>query len=194
VLIIVRDPRDIAASAFRTWKTPVKETIAAWNINSKLIKEFEKKTDPEKYMLIRYEDLVIDTEKLTREILVFLGLAEDDFSWEKLSKLPILGSSDHDGWQVHEHHDSFTPFGKWQSLPNAEKKYLVEADKEYLAYFGYSSSQRKGFLPLPDRDARISIDVEMVCRKPTKNTTTTSFRERLVYAKKGMRLLAKSVF
>ena len=86
---LVRDGRDVAASyqELSSLKSNSKfkpnlsfdigEIAREWNDNNKRIHDFLIKRKKEYSITVRFEDLVLDTEKTCREIVVFLGVQFD---------------------------------------------------------------------------------------------------------------------
>lgn len=99
-IIIVRNPLDVAASAYNTWKVPVDKTISQWNEGCASIYEYEKQRS-RNYLLIRYEDLISDLKKTFLPCIAFLDLNLEAFNWDKLENLPVYGSGDtEEKWKV----------------------------------------------------------------------------------------------
>lgn len=185
VIIIVRDPRDVAASAFRTWKVAVAATIARWNRGCHHIAMFEKSTKPERYMLIRFEDLVKEPKSVTRKMLEFLQLDENRFSWEELNRLPVFGSSDNARWEIVEKNDSFSPFGKWRLLPKRQQAALRRISSPYCTYFGYPTKDDDVLSALPYREERLRLGLG--------GKTPGLLYERIAKARIGLRILAEGI-
>ncbi|MBD3308782.1 hypothetical protein GF339_20415, partial [candidate division KSB3 bacterium] len=89
IILIVRDARDIAASTFKTWGTPIPKTLDKWNIACQMIAQFERGASAERYLLLRYEDLMDEREVWMQKCLNFLGLDGTKFLWNELNALPI---------------------------------------------------------------------------------------------------------
>lgn len=158
IIIITRDPRDVAASAFKSWKRPVRQTIKDWNVAAKAIAEFEKCTSPDYYLLLRYEDLISNREEVIRRCIRFLGFSEKDYPWHILNTLPVFGSSEEGNtWQVKAASPSFNSIGRWKTLPNDQINDLLNTKSPFSDYFGYSNGDE--ILSLPTRENRLNSRV-----------------------------------
>lgn len=75
IVHMIRDPRDRYASVLARWKTRrggVGAGMAEW-LSSAALAHSNQTTYPDRYMVIRYEDLVAEPETLLREICDFIG-------------------------------------------------------------------------------------------------------------------------
>ena len=93
VIIIVRDPRDVAVSALKSWGQSNAKTVGDWRLTCQSIVQFENTAPPQSYTIIRYEDLVTEPASVVRKCLSVLNLETVKFSWERLGELPVFGSS-----------------------------------------------------------------------------------------------------
>lgn len=136
LIILVRQPHDILYSSLKTFNWPLKKTSRKWNLASEEIIKAEEILDEESYLLVRYEDLVINQEEQLNKILKFLDLDNSRFDWDKIKTTPIVGSSNNNNyWTVQKHSKSFTSIGKWKNL---KKKRFNLLNRDYLDYFGYN--------------------------------------------------------
>ncbi len=89
---VIRDGRDVVSSFKRRWgRKAVLSAIKYWNQSIDLSYKYAKQFPRERYLEIRYEDLVTKTEEVTRKIMDFLNE-----EW-----LPVLlqhQKSEHDFW------------------------------------------------------------------------------------------------
>jgi hypothetical protein len=96
---VVRDGRDVARSHRDTWGyVSGLKAIEKWPRYIQMAEAFAPKVGPERYLEVRYENLVSDTEKQMRQVLEFIGEPWDD---------AVLRHTDapHD---VMERYDSYT--------------------------------------------------------------------------------------
>lgn len=75
VIHIVRDGRDVAVSFSRTpwWSKDIRSNLEQWAREATVIHDFGV-NNPENYIEIRYEDLVLNPESELQKILVLFGL------------------------------------------------------------------------------------------------------------------------
>jgi hypothetical protein len=193
VVIVTRDPRDVAASAFNTWGRPVKQTIRDWSVACKAIYDFERDTPLDRYSILRFEDLVCAREEWTRKCLQLLNLEETRFPWQSLSELPVFGSSEEKTWQVKSVSESFGPVGRWRSLPAAQVKGLGRASP-CSSYFGYPELPEDDRQPMPIREVRLQQGIVLKDKLPSTRLRFESLRERSRALRTGLRSLAEVVF
>lgn len=75
IIHMMRDPRDRYASAKTRWadmKGRAGAGVAMWAESARLAERFQK-LYPDRYMVVRYEDLTSDTERTLRKVCAFLG-------------------------------------------------------------------------------------------------------------------------
>lgn len=161
LIIITRDPRDVAASALKTWNRRIEESLHAWELATKTISYFEKQAPQDQYLLIRYEDMVFDKEIWVKKCLRFFGLSEVDFPWDALSNLPVFGSSENKTWRVKPMSQSFCPVGRWRLLPENQRRHFSAMTPSCLRYFGYSETGEDCHQALPSREERLGITISM---------------------------------
>ena len=68
VVHIVRDPRDVAVSQREAWNAPAMSVAYRWMIDQKHQEEFQAIVSPERFVTVRYEDLVSDPEPQIRRV------------------------------------------------------------------------------------------------------------------------------
>ncbi|MDH3446365.1 MAG: sulfotransferase, partial [Deltaproteobacteria bacterium] len=194
VIIIVRDPRDVAVSALKTWGRPIAKTLDEWCLACQSIVQFENTAPPQSYLLIRYEDLVAEPEEVVRNCLSFLNLQDVDFPWERLGELPVFGSSEFAGWQVQKAESSFDPVGRWKSLSIEQRQSFSDIPPTFLSYFGYPNSQNDEGLLLPQRAERLNMRLEISGEKVTvKEPASWLLSKRITALRTGLRFIAGAV-
>lgn len=193
IIIITRDPRDVAASAFKSWKRPVRQTIYDWNVAAKTIAEFEMFTPPDRYFLLRYEDLISNRVETVRKCLHFLGFAEDGYPWHVLDKLPVFGSSEEGNtWQVKAANPSFRSVGRWKTLSNDQIHDLSHIKSPFLDYFGYTTEGELS--PLPTRENRLKSRVLLPNNISSPSLLKNNFFERASKIRMALGLIAEATF
>ena len=141
IIHMMRDPRDRYASAKTRWtdmKGRVGAGTAMWLESVKLARRGTRKY-PNQYMVVRYEDLVADPEKMLRKICEFLG---EEYVPEMLTMI---------GAPTHRNKGSNSSYGKReigkistdsiaryrQVLSPQEIKYMQDFSKDGMREFGY---------------------------------------------------------
>lgn len=97
VVHIVRDPRDVAVSQREAWNAPAMSVAYRWMLDQKLEEDFEALVSPERFVTVRYEDLVTDPETHIRRVCDVLPV---DFRPEMLEP----HKRKHRGYSEHETH------------------------------------------------------------------------------------------
>lgn len=193
VLIIVRDPRDVAASAFKSWNRPVKQTIYNWIAAAKSIAEFERHTQPDRYFLLRYEDLISNREEWVRKCINFLGFVEDDYPWHALDQLPVFGSSEEgNNWQVKSISPSFHSIGRWKKLSSQQIHYLSSINSSYLDYFGYTN--KEDLYTLPTYEERLKKGALLTNSSSSSTLLKSNFVGRMSKISTGLGLISEAIF
>ena len=71
---LIRDGRDVVSSFKRRWgRRTVFHAIKKWNESMRLTLKFREKFDKNRYLEVRYENLVSNPEEETKKIMHFLG-------------------------------------------------------------------------------------------------------------------------
>lgn len=193
VVIIIRDPRDIAISAFNTWKIPFDQTIINYNEAFSSIVNMEKESTSKDYLILRFEDLILEREEWTKKCLDFLDLDEKRFHWKILDKLPVFGSSEEDSWKIKNKKISFQPIGRWKSLPTQQLENLSKPISESLGYFGYPVSPEEEINPLPTLQERLKQNILIPKRKQTIRRSVNIPYRRYPAFRTGLSIMIEAI-
>lgn len=74
IVQIVRDPRDVALSQKEIWGRPTILAAKRWQLDMLVYERCATLVGSKRYLLVRYEDLVVDPEPAVRTLAGFLGL------------------------------------------------------------------------------------------------------------------------
>lgn len=74
VVHIVRDPRDVAVSQREAWNAPAMSVAYRWMLDQKLQEDFQAIVSPERFVTVRYEDLVSDPQAHIRRVCEVLPI------------------------------------------------------------------------------------------------------------------------
>lgn len=169
LILLVRDGRDVAASALRTtfatpmefrwrypgtwrfaFRDPLGELARRWRDSSREIRSLlesvagtERET---RVHAVRFEDLVRDGAGEVRRLLEFAGLPGDRFDWDRFEELGVRGSSfvnraeENLDWSGSEEADErFDPVGRWRSWSEKERSRYESVAGGELERWGYLS-------------------------------------------------------
>jgi hypothetical protein len=95
LLILVRDGRAVVESSIRSFGDDPERLIRTWAREAERLLRFNHSEafPKDQYMIVKYEELHIETEKQMRRILSFLGLDVDQYDFRSALNLPVVGSS-----------------------------------------------------------------------------------------------------
>lgn len=144
LVILVRDPRSIVASAIGSWSADGDAWARQWARRSKTILDFDARHRGRglPYRIVRYEDLLTNQHETTADILRTVGLCVDRYDFDALDEMPVRGSSERavDGiisWEPVERPTDFAPMKRWEEWP-AERLARIEwIAGDGMEAFGY---------------------------------------------------------
>lgn len=148
ILHMIRDPRDRYASVLARWKVRrggVGAGMAEW-ISSSRLAEKNQSEFPERYKVIRYEDLVSRPEALLQEICDFIG---EDYTSRMLTMDGAAGFRDQGANSSYGSREvgkiSTDSIGRYSEVLSARQVAFIEwiADEEMRA-LGYAPSEDLG--------------------------------------------------
>jgi protein-tyrosine sulfotransferase len=145
LLILVRDGRAVVESYARSFRGNRESAIRAWAQSARKIIEFDRSPSNanRSYLIVRYEDLVTDTESQVRQILYFLGLDLDRYNFQAARNVPVVGSSTFkrgDGpvhWFPMRKTADFNPLARADHWRRAQHERFNWLAAEQLKAFGY---------------------------------------------------------
>ncbi len=114
LLILVRDCRAVVESAVRSFGGSYEYWLRMWAYTAKLIQQFDEQHSnsvQKNYMIVKYEDLVVDCKTQIGKIMLFLELDPGRYDYLAAEALPIRGSSTQRGENTRLH---------WQPVPKTE--------------------------------------------------------------------------
>jgi hypothetical protein len=142
MLHMIRDPRDRYAGSLALWpngKARVGGAVARWIYTTTLANRNLKKY-PGRYMTVRFEDMVYETEQTIRKVCAFLG---EEFHPEMLN---MPGAPDHRDKLIRRSHGNplKSPLSPQyvgiyrQELPAEELAFMQSTARRSLSQFGYA--------------------------------------------------------
>ena len=197
LLILVRDGRSVVQSCMSTFGWEFDRAAGNWATAADEIRRFLETDRPptERYLLVRYEDLLDDLKGTMLEVLRFTQLDDDAFDLEAASELPVRGSSAYFGsgrnsvhWEPVARGPDFDPRERWRSWsPDQLERFEWIAGRQ-SRYFGYvpttspvraaSSVLRQRFLDAQWRGKTTARSAAYRVRVKV-GTATRPLRERL---------------
>lgn len=95
LLVIVRNARDVAESAKRSFGWSYEAGLRRWAQGAKRIITFKNsmESSSNKFCIVRYEDLHTNTVDEVTKILKFCELDKTKYNFKNISKMPVIGSS-----------------------------------------------------------------------------------------------------
>lgn len=146
LLLLVRDGRDVAASGMKTFGWTLEQSARSWSATTKKILGFVDDHDDKAVRIVRFEDLVVDTEVELMDVLSFLELPSASYDVDVLDEIPVRGSSTYLGpgrneinWEVLSRPNEFSPIGRWRSWPASDVDEFETIAAAELAELGYTT-------------------------------------------------------
>lgn len=145
VLILLRDPRDLAESFVKSFGGNYREIARKWRIAAGEVDTFlkEDRWAREHALLVRYEDLLLHLEQEIRRILTFLELDAVDYDFCAARRTPVLGSSTFRGkaqelhWRPLPVTPLFRPLERSRDWPEERLREFESVVGGLLRSFGY---------------------------------------------------------
>ena len=149
ILICIRDVRDFLISYQNKWTVAAEDsaerltslyhpvvTSLLWQASVKQIARIKGTIPRENLMMIRYESLVQNPEKLVREICRFIG---EDFEENMLNV-----EEENSSFQVGQKGIYSSSVGRWRRLLTNEEAYIAQKiTGSWLVEFGYTTADLK---------------------------------------------------
>jgi hypothetical protein len=149
LLILVRDGRSVVQSSMDTFGWDFDRACRAWAEAADEVRRFQQAETArsDRWRLVRYEDLVDDTEGQLRPILDFLGLDPTRYDFEAARSLPVRGSSafGRQGsgvhWEPVAKDAGFAPKERWRVWPAERLERFDWLAGDQLRSLGYTASR-----------------------------------------------------
>lgn len=166
-IVVVRDARDLIESALRSgfvlprrqwwrrrhWRRllPLGDFRALCRMyaaaGSRLIAFLDKRQDltqNRQVQVVRYEDVVAETQTRVRMLLTDLGVDDASYDWQGLDTLPVRGSSflrgaggQMDFAQGQAKTQAFQPVGRWADWSRPQRRVFEQVAGEVMQQLGY---------------------------------------------------------
>ena len=147
LLILVRDGRSVVQSALKTFPWDFDRICRAWASGADTIRRFQQTeaARANRWRLVRYEDLVDDTEGQLRSLFEFLGLDPARYDFDAARNLPVRGSSwfgqqsPRVHWEPVAKDTSFAPKEQWRAWSTQQLDRFDWLAGEQLRAFNYAA-------------------------------------------------------
>jgi protein-tyrosine sulfotransferase len=146
LIVLIRDGRSVVQSCMSTFGWDFDRAARNWSAAAEEIQRFEaqRRYPADRYLRVRYEDLLDDLKGSLSRIFGFLELDEEAFDLEAADALPVRGSSSYFGpgrdavnWDPVEKGPDFDPRQRWRSwTPQMHERFEWIAGKQ-MRSFGY---------------------------------------------------------
>ena len=150
LLIIVRDGRGVVESGVRSFDWNYEQAMRRWARAVNEISKFEKdfQIAEVKYKVVKFEDLITNSQGQLKNIFSFLGVDTDKYDFNAVESLPVRGSSelrkqqeDDIHWKPVEKTSDFDPTMRWSNWgPQLHDRFNWIAGKQ-MAQFGYEKQE-----------------------------------------------------
>lgn len=149
LVILVRDGKAVSESYQKTFNSRFDDSIRSWVVGAKSILHFLKVAPKDRYVYMRYEDLVQRPHEAMKKVLEYCQLPVDQFPFDKMSQMGVIGSSTfNDGkvtWETTKAVDEeFKPLERGANWPRLKKWRYYWLAGSYEENLGYKNKVQKG--------------------------------------------------
>jgi hypothetical protein len=147
VAILVRDGRSVTESLMKGMHTGFEEAVHRWAEGARVIREFMSGRDGSSglYIIVKYEDLVMDRGKELRRIFTFFGLDPREYDFNAAENLPVYGSSFFKGdrpgplhWEPVPKNADFHSLKRWNNWGSLRHRRFNRVAGKHMNFFGYA--------------------------------------------------------
>jgi Sulfotransferase family len=142
-LVLVRDGRSVVESAVRSFEVSYAEAAQNWALAARTLLEFMAIGEPERYLIVRYENLLTDLEAELQRIMEFCGLDPRAYDFEAAQRTPLRGSSTDRGtgvelhWRPVPRPDYFQGLARWEGWDEERHRQFNAVAGKELVRLGY---------------------------------------------------------
>lgn len=138
-IFLIRDARDVALSYKKLKNHKAANTryaIWKWKDSIKKLRYLQKRTD---VLIVKYEELVSDSQKEIKRILDYLGVSQDDRLIDYKTSASNMGVGDKSHHQNLNKPISSDSIGRWREILDSDDINLLNKEcSVHLIEFGYS--------------------------------------------------------
>lgn len=146
LLILIRDGRAVVESSVKSFQTNDELTTREWALSVDRILKFvdDHENKNHNYLIVRYEDLFLETEFNMRKVLDFLELDANSYDFQAASNVPVIGSSTYKrdeskgvNWDRVKKTEEFNPLARAVNWNRAKHERFNWLASKALKAFGY---------------------------------------------------------
>jgi hypothetical protein len=153
LLILVRDGRAVVESGIKSFRWNRESAIHHWAHAARTILRFAEQNNARKdrFLVVRFEDIVQDSDAAVRRILAFLRLDPARYDFSAMTALPVRGSSavrdkaSSLHWEPVRRTKDFNPLDRWAHWGTARHERFNWIAGKYLPSLGYEPQKRASF-------------------------------------------------
>ena len=136
----VRDPRDVACSIAEMNGVPVRKALGNWRRFADTYEAFVESLPPEKLVVVKYEHLVSDYERVLSKLVSALGLGMDDDFRQYISENKDRDSHNPGDSAVLNYSEKSAR--RWtRDMSNEDLVHVQSTCSEFLSRYGYSEDE-----------------------------------------------------
>jgi protein-tyrosine sulfotransferase len=185
LIVLVRDGRSVAQSCMSTFGWDLERAARNWARAADTIERFESAAalPADRYVRIRYEDLLDDLDVSVARVLSVCGLDPERYDLEAARALPVRGSSSYFGaehrsvhWDPVPKGPDFEPRRRWSSWTEAMHERFGWIAGAQMRRLGYDSDLRPPIRDAAERSRQRLLDWRWTTRSAMRSLT---FRARV---------------
>jgi hypothetical protein len=148
ILLLVRDGRSVVESGVTSFYWDETSAMHQWAQAAQEILQFQQDYShlSDQYLVLKYEDLYLNTVEAMTKILNFLNLDLQHYDFSKALDTPVIGSSDlrrEQGqykihWQPVEKTGEFQPLNRWENWSDAKHSLFNKIAGQQMLKLGYT--------------------------------------------------------
>lgn len=146
ILLVVREGRAVVESHARSFDSDRVQIMHDWAAAAGKIAKFtqQESAHSQQVLVVRYEDLHMQTAKEVGRVLDFLNLNKSDYDFESALNLPVFGSStfgkakdEKFTWKIRPKAPDFDPLNRAANWTSEANEKFEEIAGEHMRYFNY---------------------------------------------------------
>lgn len=162
LIVAIRDGRSLAESGVRTFGWSYERAFRSYAASAQVLLDLQKSAPAGRLHVVRFEDMVEHPDATIRRVCEHCSLDPERFPYERISALPVRGSSSLAGggggvhWAPTDKPEGFAPVERWHSwTPHLHRRFAELAGEQHRA-LGYDLLEPEGADTLGERmaDAR----------------------------------------